>query len=230
MNIQPFDPTSDNFIHVYITAFEAHPWHEQYRCHACGQQYATVANLVNGGSLPCTCLQTRKNLKVIEGERCGCGEPLEQILRPFYTPQSVMADAIKDMKRPGYIGLQVVDGARFSGFFWGYHHPPATENVSLTKMTESLSRRGIDVSQLFYHSEAAIDKRLQGHGLGRRMLREMALLASAQFRYISFRTVNPAMRHVYEKVFREVVDLGHDPNPRKDQLWYLVSLRDMRGE
>ena len=216
---------------LYIDVYSGHPWHEQYECknENCGVTYSDGCKREN--SKICDEFVKRENLYLKKGKFCGnCGGELEKCLKPMWTKEVVAEDFENALNQDEFIGNGIRLDEELVGFYWGFKMPNKdTHHVWYEKAGKMLLNEGIDPSRVFYHTEIGISPKHQGKGLGKKLLFASSKEASEKFDIVLYRTVNPAVNHIYATILDTLaIPIFKDPNPAKDQLWYAFNLKRLK--
>jgi GNAT superfamily N-acetyltransferase len=209
------DVPIEEAVDVYAKVFEGPEWYEQEKCAACGKSYPGPAS-------------SRRSESYTNGEPCWqCGEPLRLIA--FYRdPEDRLAERIitNAMKQESFVGVVARSGHSLVGFSWGYALPSAdSPSVLFDRVRDELTRAGISATGLFYAAETGVVPDRQRAGVGEMLVRErLGRAQDAGFDAAVFRTVDrERLVALWEKVLGEgaVSELFGDPDPARDQVWFL---------
>ncbi|MFH1823348.1 MAG: hypothetical protein ABH817_01365 [archaeon] len=235
----------------YITAFTAHPWHEEFECLCgsgpyslgCVDSMITQKNSIDTRAptrFRCEEYNTGKlfplNLDV-SGRCRDCGEDLRKTLRPIFTPEGVSEDFLDAMNKKDFFGIGARVFDKLMGFLWGYQIPKDTIHVTsaggikFRENCELLQQKGIDLDRAFYHTEAVTLPEAQSLGIGTVLVEQMLRKMPSSYDFIVYRTINQAMTRCYERAIENIFGSKlkippafKDSDPKKRQIWHLVDL------
>jgi GNAT superfamily N-acetyltransferase len=205
----------ENLIELYKNVFAGPPWFEYRKCDACGVNYGEK----EVGEKMLSELSNCKN----------CNENL--ILRPFYKNNGVGKIISSAVSSNGFCGFAAKSLERLVAFSWGFNVPNvSTPTVQFEKVSEMLSTKGLDSNGLFYAAETGVLPEFQKLGLGTQVSKARLLAAkNSGSEGVVFRTINPKLVRVYEKLFGEVEFLFNDPQVGKeDRKWFFCEFEKMR--
>jgi len=217
-------PTQD-VVDVYARVFEGPTWFEVDKCSECGKSYPGPAG-------------ARQSETYADGEPCWqCGQPLRLI--SFYRdPEDRLAERVLSNAReqPNFVGVVACADGKLVGFSWGYGLPSTDgPSVLFRRVRERLRESGVDPDALFYAAETGVVPDAQRTGIGEALVRErLDRAVSAGFETAAFRTIDrERLVGLWRKVLGTdaVRELFGDPDPAKEQIWFLgdlAALRDSR--
>ncbi len=128
----------------------------------------------------------------------------------------------KDLTTKGFIGVQAQQGKSIVGFTWGFPLPNLDQpGKQFSYVRQLLAEKGIDPNCVFYGTETGVLPESQKQGIGRRLLTNR--MKRTYQPYVTFRTKNPLMLKVYQRVTgpENVRLLCRDPDD-PERIWYLI--------
>lgn len=128
----------------------------------------------------------------------------------------------RDFLTSGFIGVQTRREVEVIGFSWGFFLPSVDQpGKQFTYIRRLLEKRKIEPSEVFYGTETGVVPERQKQGIGPQLLAHRMRRTSQP--YMVFRTKNPPMVKVYQRVVgsENIENLCSDPDD-PERTWYLI--------
>ncbi len=196
---------------LYKDVFAGPPWFEFAKCVNCGINYGEAELTANR----CNCKSCSQELK----------------LEPFCSDEQIQSTVLNAVGSNCFIGILARDLAsnKRLSFSWGFQVPSVdAPTVKFEQVNELISSKGLIREDLFYSAETGVLPEFQRIGLGTlTSFKRLQIAKDSGFDGVVFRTINPGLVRVYEKLFGRVDQLFNDPEEsKKDRMWFYCSFND----
>lgn len=212
--------TYENIIPLYSKVFAGPPWYEEKKCKICGERY--------GGS---TDWRFINPVGVIKCRSCKEDLVIEEFW-DYITTKNLMSTALSTNR---FLGLSLninISGENVPiAFSWGYAIPKNDEpSVKFSKCYNLFILKNINPDSTFYVADTGIMTEYQNKKIGTAISYLHLIEAyNNNFTGVSFRTINPYIIKIYEKIFgsKNITELFNDPEHNKsERKWYYCNFEN----